>query len=101
MSIYENRPSKMFFLTSKNFFMNFVLKMGLKMNLRIITKNYAADPEIGFRTKSIRMPNANATAIPTAWELKSTFDLFSLMDLEVLIIISKFISPANCIFPIT
>ena len=28
-------------------------KMGVKMNLRIITKNHTADPEIGFLTKSI------------------------------------------------
>ena len=44
--------------------------MGLKMNLRIITKNRAADPEIGFLTKSILKPNGCATAMPTAWKLK-------------------------------
>ena len=27
--------------------------MALKMNLKIITKNHAADPEIGFLAKSI------------------------------------------------
>ena len=27
--------------------------MGVKINLRIITKNHADDPEIGFLTKSI------------------------------------------------
>ena len=43
--------------------------MGVKMNLRIITKNYAVDPEKGFLTKSITMPNGRATAMPTAWEL--------------------------------
>ena len=47
--------------------------MGLKMNLRIITKNHAADPEIGFLTKSIPKPYGHATAMPTAWELKRTF----------------------------
>ena len=31
--------------------------MAVKMNLRIITKNHAADPEIGFLTKSISKPN--------------------------------------------
>ena len=36
--------------------MIFDFKNGFKMNLTIITKNYAADPEI-------------ATAMPTAWEL--------------------------------
>ena len=39
------------------------------MNLRIITKNHAADPEIGFLTKSISKPNDRATAMPTAWKL--------------------------------
>ena len=41
------------------------------MNLRIITKNHAADPEIGFLTKSIPKPYGRATAMPTAWELKN------------------------------
>ena len=39
------------------------------MNLRIITKNHAVDPEIGFLTKSISKPNSYATAMPRAWEL--------------------------------
>ena len=41
------------------------------MNLRIKTKNHAADPEIGFLTKSISKPYGRATAMPTAWELKA------------------------------
>ena len=41
--------------------------MAVKMNLRIITKNHAADPEIGFLTKSISKPYS----MPTAWELKA------------------------------
>ena len=44
--------------------------MGLKMNLRIITKNRAADPEIGFLTKSILKSYGRAVAMPSAWELK-------------------------------
>ena len=48
--------------------------MGLKINLRMITKNHAADPEIRFLTKSISKPNGRATAMPTAWEL--TFKTF-------------------------
>ena len=40
------------------------------MNLTIITKNHAADPEIGFLAKSISMSNGCATAMATAWELK-------------------------------
>ena len=46
-----------------------ISKIGVKMNLRIITKNHAADPEISFLTKSISKPNGRATAMPTAWEL--------------------------------
>ena len=58
--------------------------MTVKMNLRIITKNHAADPEIGFLSKSISKPNGCATAMPTAWELRKTFQQFD-------IFISKFI----------
>ena len=36
--------------------------MALNMNLRIIMKNHAADPEIGFLPKSISKPNGCATA---------------------------------------
>ena len=43
--------------------------MGVKINLRIITKNHAADSEIGFLTKSIRKPYSRHAAMPTAWEL--------------------------------
>ena len=39
------------------------------MNLRIITKNHAADPEKGFLAKSILKSNDCATAMPTAWDL--------------------------------
>ena len=44
--------------------------MGVKMNLRIITKIHAADPEIGFLTKSISKSYGRTAAMPTAWELK-------------------------------
>ena len=44
--------------------------MAIKMNLRIITKNHAADSEIGFLTKSISKPYGRATAMPTVWELR-------------------------------
>ena len=43
--------------------------MGVKMNLRIITKNHAADTEIGFLKKSISKPYGRATAMPPAWDL--------------------------------
>ena len=40
--------------------------MAVKMNLRIITRNQAADLEIGFLVKSISKPNGCATVMPTA-----------------------------------
>ena len=43
--------------------------MGVKMNLRIITKNDVVDLEIGFLTKSFKKPYARAAVMPTAWEL--------------------------------
>ena len=43
--------------------------MAVKINLRIIMQNDAADPEIGFLKKSISKPYGHATAMPTAWEL--------------------------------
>ena len=45
--------------------------IGVKMNLRILTKNHADDPVIGFLTKSISKPNGRAMAMPAAWELKA------------------------------
>ena len=47
-----------------------ISEMGVKMNLRIIMKNHAADPEIGFLAKSISKPNGCATAMSTAWEIR-------------------------------
>ena len=44
--------------------------MDVKMNLRILMKNHAADPEIGFLAKSILKPYGHATGMPTAWELR-------------------------------
>ena len=46
-----------------------ISKIGVKTNLRIITKNRAADPEIGFLTKSISKLNGRAMAMPTAWKV--------------------------------
>ena len=43
--------------------------MAVKMNLTIITKNHAADPEKGFLAESISKSNRCATAMPTALEL--------------------------------
>ena len=43
--------------------------MDVKINFRIIMKNRAADPEIGFLTKSISKPYDRATAMPTTMEL--------------------------------
>ena len=50
--------------------------MTVKMNLTIITKNHAADPEIGFLAKSISKSNGFATAMPIAWELIINKDVF-------------------------
>ena len=49
-----------------------ISKMGVKMNLRIIRKHYATDPEKEFFTKSISEPIGYSprTPIPKAWELK-------------------------------
>ena len=44
--------------------------MGLKMNLRKITRNHEADPEIEFLTKSIRKPYERVTESPSASELE-------------------------------
>ena len=49
--------------------------MAVKMNLRIITKNHAADPEKGFLAKSISKSNGYATAMPTAWELSIKYSI--------------------------
>ena len=46
------------------------------MNLRIIKKNRASDPEIGDLTKSISKPKGRLTAMPKAWELTSSLGEF-------------------------
>ena len=51
----------------------FISKLVVKMNLRIITKNHAADPKIRLLRKSISKPYGRVTAIPTAWELRQKF----------------------------
>ena len=43
--------------------------MGVKMNLRIITKKHAAEPEIGFPAKSISKPYGRAAVMPPSWDL--------------------------------
>ena len=48
------------------------------MNLRIITKNHEADPEIVFLTKSISKPYGRATALPPAWELSDNIEILLL-----------------------
>ena len=50
-----------------------VQKMGVKINLRIITKNHEADLEIGALEKSIAKLFGRETAMPTAWEFKHFF----------------------------
>ena len=66
MSSFEND-----FFGDKDFFtLTLISKIGVKMNLRITTKNNEADPVIGSLRKSISKPNGYATAVPTAWELR-------------------------------
>ena len=36
----------------------------------MIMKNHAADPEIGFLTKSYSKPYVHTMAMPTAWDLR-------------------------------
>ena len=56
-------------LVSRKFFSEILIsKMDVKLKLRLITENRAADPEIGFLIKSISKPYGRATAMPTAWE---------------------------------
>ena len=62
------------------------------MNLRIITKNRAADLEIGFLKKSFSKPNGLEAAMPTAWKLK----LFYLMS-KMCDIFRKRLSGANIV----
>ena len=57
---------------SRNFFSKiFISKMNVKMNLRIITKNHAADREKGFLTKSVLKTYGREAAMPTSWDLSS------------------------------
>ena len=46
--------------------------MNVKMNLRIITNNNAANPEKGFLTASISRPYGRTRVITTAWKLTDT-----------------------------
>ena len=58
-------------MITRNFFSEiFISKMVLKINFRIITKNFSAQAEIRFLTKSILKPFGRTTVMPTAWELK-------------------------------
>ena len=49
MLIYGNRSSSMKYFGAKEFYSRILTyKLGLKMNLKIITKNHASDQEVGF-----------------------------------------------------
>ena len=43
--------------------------MDVKMILRIITKNHAADSEKGFLNKTLLKADGREAAMPIAWEL--------------------------------
>ena len=49
--------------------MNFNLKMGVKMNFRIITKNPEVDPTIGSSQKIDFRADGTQESNPIAWEL--------------------------------
>ena len=65
--VCANQASKMNYFWCQGILFTWTLIS--KMDLSIITKNHAADPEIGFLSKSISKPNGCATAMPTAWEV--------------------------------
>ena len=48
-----------------------ISKMGVKMNLKITTKNHVADQEKVLFTISISKSYGRATTKPTAWEICS------------------------------
>ena len=74
MLINENQPMKIKFFVSSNFLSEILIsKMGVKMNLIMITKNHAADSVIGFLTKSISNPCGRTTATPTALDLNLNY----------------------------
>ena len=66
MIIYDNQLSKMKLFSCRGIFSEILIpKMSTKMNLRIITKSYRADPEIGFLRKTI-LHTFESESIPTA-----------------------------------
>ena len=69
--IIEKRPSKMKFFQCQGIFFSQILisKMDVKMNLRIITKNHAADSKIGSLLKIDFRADWTHESNPTAWEL--------------------------------
>ena len=71
MLLYENRPFKMNFFGVKDFFSSILTsKMDVKLNLRIITKNHAADSEIDSTLKIDFRADWTHESNPTAWGLK-------------------------------
>ena len=55
-----------FFGVKEFFLVNFDMKNGCKNELCDNKTNHAAEPEIGFLTKSISKPYGRATAMPPA-----------------------------------
>ena len=75
MMIIEKRPSKTIFFSVKEFFPWILIsKMDVKMNLRMITKNHAADSKIGSPLKIDFRANWTHESNPTALELRSLKD---------------------------
>ena len=58
-----------FFLVSRNFFVYYDFKNGVKMNLRIIMKNHAANSKIRSSQNIDLRADGTHESQPTAWEL--------------------------------
>ena len=62
------------FFGVKEFFSGIMIsKMSVKMNFRIITKNYATDSKIGFPLKIDSRAVWTHESHPTAWKLRDNF----------------------------
>ena len=67
------------------------------MNLRVSTKNNAADPEKGFLIKSILKLCGRTRAMPTAWELILPQNEHKLVVIKIFVR-KYFVSFYNCLF---
>ena len=66
---------KLNFLANEFFSSIMIPEMGVKMNLRIITKSHAADSKIRSPKKIDFSADGTHESHPTAWELKPRYSL--------------------------